>query len=152
MAKKKAPLPYRAQDLMEAGGISQRTLSRWSMAGILGPSPRRGPGAGYTEEQMLRARAAGVLRSELPDLETIRRYLDGATRADLETWAKGGLPAEPTPSISAPAAPAAPAYPTTRYELVDLAPGLGLVVRADCDPAVRALAQEIYARYGPGRR
>jgi hypothetical protein len=136
---------------MKAGGISQRTLTRWFAHGILGPAPRRGPGVGYTEGQVLRARAAGMLRVDIPSLDEICRLLDRATRAELEAWAERGLPPLSPPEV-VPAAVRAAAYPSVTCEHVDLAPGLALVVRADGDPAVRALAQEIYARFGPGRR
>jgi hypothetical protein len=139
---------HRSDDLAAAGGISKRQLTRWFAHGIVGPAPRRGPGVGYTAEQMLRARAASALRFEIADLATIRRRLDGATRADLERWAKGDLASatESAPSVGAAL------FPAARYEHVELAPGLTLLVRSDCDPAVRLRAQEIYAGYGPSRR
>lgn len=146
--KKPPRSPHRSDDLAAAGGISKRQLTRWFAHGIVGPAPRRGPGVGYTEEQMLRARAASTLRLEISDLATIRRRLDGATRADLERWARGESPSS---TDTAPSFGAAP-YPAARYEHVELAPGLTLLVRSDCDPAVRLRAQEIYAGYGPSRR
>ena len=148
---RKPPTPlHRASDLMKAGGISKRTLTRWFAHGILGPAPRRGPGVGYTEGQVLRARAASMLRLDVPSLDEIRRLLDGATRAELEAWAERGLPPPTAPEVVNVSTPTA--YPAVRYDHVDLAPGLALLVRADADPAVRSLAQDIYARFGPGRR
>jgi hypothetical protein len=160
-AMKKPPRsPNLAHNLAAAAGISKRTLTRWFAHGILGPPPRRGPGVGYSDEQMLRARAASKLRLDTADLDAISRRLDGAARAELEAWARGELasPApsplpSPSPSPSAiDLSPSAAPYPATRYEHVELAPGLTLLVRADCDPAVRRLAQDIYAGYGPPRR
>jgi hypothetical protein len=141
-------LPYRSSDLIAAGAISKRQLTRWFAHGLLGPAPRRGPGVGYTEEQMLRARAAATLLREIHDLDAIRRSLDGATRADLQRWARGESPSETdtAPSFGAGS------YPAAHYEHVELAPGLTLLVRSDCDPAVRRRAEEIYAGYGPARR
>lgn len=92
------------------------------------------------------ARAAAQLRLHFASLDEIRERLDGATRAELEDWAENGFSAQAT------GAPAASGYPAMRCEHVEVAPGLTLVVRADCDPAVRRLAEEIYARYGPARR
>lgn len=146
--KKKPRPPYRARDLAEAGGVSQRTLSRWFAHGILGPTPRRGPGVEYSEEQILRARAASQLRVHFASLDEIARRLDGATRAELEEWAERGLSSRADASRPRAARP----YPAAHFEHVDVAPGLTLVVRTDCDPAVRRLAEEIYARYGPARR
>jgi DNA-binding transcriptional MerR regulator len=141
-------LPYRSSDLIAAGGISKRQLTRWFAHGIVGPPPRRGPQVGYSEEQMLRARAASTLRSEIFELDGIRRRLDGATRAELERWASGEAP-----SATETGSPrGVVAYPAATYEHVELAPGLTLLVRSDCDPAVRLRAQEIYAGFGPSRR
>jgi hypothetical protein len=97
---------------------------------------------------MLRARAASKLRLDLGDLDEIARRLDGASRAELASWAVEGLPSPAALGRSPGAAP----YPATRYEHVEIAPGLTLLVRDDCDPAVRRLAQDIYAGYGPPRR
>jgi hypothetical protein len=159
----RSPSPNLAHNLAAAAGISKRTLTRWFAHGILGPAPRRGPGVGYSDEQMLRARAASRLRLDTADLDAISRRLDSATRAELEAWARGELappsppplPAPSPPPSSPPAidpSPSAAPYPATRYEHIELAPGLTLLVRADCDPAVRRLAQDIYAGYGPSRR
>jgi DNA-binding transcriptional MerR regulator len=149
-AMKKPPRsPHRAQDLAAAGGISKRTLTRWFAHGILGQPPRRGPSAGYSAEQILRARAAAMLRHDIVSLDEICRRLDGATQAELEVWAKTGLSSETSEGAGSSAV--AP-YPAARYEHVELAPGLTLLVRDDCDPAVRRRAQDIYASYGPSRR
>lgn len=195
---KKQPPAHGSDHLAEAANVSKRTLSRWFAHGILGPLPRRGPGVDYGEEQILRARAASTLRRETTDLDDIRRRLERATRAELESWASGIInvselprpvtapspsptPAPPSypdldedplptsepgprpsylppPSIdgssgaSPGANPGASPYPATRHEHVELAPGLTLLVRADCDPAVRRMAYEIYKGYGPPRR
>lgn len=141
-------LPYRSSDLIAAGAISKRQLTRWFAHGLLGPAPRRGPGVGYTEEQMLRARAAATLMRENHDLDMTRRRLDGATRGEVERWARGESPSSTDTASSSGAA----AYPAAHYEHVELAPGLTLLVRSDCDPAVRRRAEEIYVGYGPGRR
>jgi DNA-binding transcriptional MerR regulator len=146
--KKPPRSPHLADDLAAAGGISKRQLTRWFAHGVVGPPPRRGPDVRYSDEQMLRARAASTLRGEIVNLDEIRRRLDGATRADLERWAKGDLTSTPDTTPSEGVVP----YPAARYEHVELAPGLTLLVRSDCDPAVRLRAQEIYAGYGPSRR
>jgi DNA-binding transcriptional MerR regulator len=146
--KKKPTRTYRARDLAKAGGVSQRTLTRWFAHGVLGPPPRRGPGVSYGADQILRARAAAQIRLHTADLDAIRRRLDRATRAELEDWAENGF----SPRKAAVPAPAAGSFPATRFEHVEVAPGLTLLVRAGCEPAVRRLAEEIYARYGPARR
>jgi DNA-binding transcriptional MerR regulator len=149
---KKPPRSLHSSDALAAAGrISKRQLTRWFTHGIVGPPPRRGPGVEYSDEQLLRARAAATLRGEIASLDEIRRRLDGAARADLERWAKGdATPAKAATAIASPVATAA--YPAARYEHVELAPGLTLLVRSDCDPAVRRRAEEIYAGYGPSRR
>ena len=148
-AMKKPPRsPHRAQDLAAAGGSSKRTLTRWFAHGILGKPPRRGPSAGYSEEQILRARAAAMLRHDIVSLDEICRRLDGATRADLEEWATTGLSSTSGEARSSTVA----RYPAARYEHVELAPGLTLFISDDCDPAVRRRAQDIYASHGPSRR
>ncbi len=152
-AMKKPPRsPHHARDLAAAGGISKRTLTRWFAHGILGPPPRRGPSAGYSEEQMLRARAAAMLRHDIVRLDEICRRLDGATHAELEVWAKMGLSSSTSETSETAGSSAVAPYPAARYEHVELAPGLTLLVRDDCDPAVRRRAQDIYASYGPSRR
>ncbi len=147
MTKPPGPL-HDSDDLAAACACSKRTLTRWFAHGILGSAPRRGPRVGYTEEQMLRARAAATLRLETTDLDTICRRLDGATRVEIEAWARGE---KTSPTSTLPPVPVAP-YPAARYEHVELAPGLTLLVRSDCDPAVRRRAQEIYAGFGPSQR
>ncbi len=150
---KKPPRSLHGSDALAAAGrISKRQLTRWFAHGVVGPPPRRGPGVEYSDEQILRAQAASTLRGQIASLDEIRRRLDAATRADLERWA-GGDATPATVTATAIASPGATtAYPAARYEHVELAPGLTLLVRSDCDPAVRRRAEEIYAGYGPSRR
>jgi len=142
--RKKPRPPYFSEEIAAACGVSKRTLTRWFAHGILGPAPRRGPGVVYGEEQMLRARAAAALRQSGTRPHAIKGRLDGATRAELERWAGGDV--TPAPVMEAAT------YPAVHHAHVEIAPGLTLLVREDCDPAVRRTAQEIYARYGPSRR
>lgn len=143
MKKKPKPRVFSAAALARAAGVSKRSLSRWFAAGILA-QPRRGPGVTYGEDQVLRARAARALRgAEGLGLDDLRERLDGASAAQIEAWATGKAYEAPPPEP--------PALPRASHAHVELAPGLTLVLREGCDPAVRRMAQEICQRYGPGR-
>ena len=131
------------EQLVSQSGVSERTLRRWTRAGVF-PGPLGGGRASYYQpSHVLRARAIQTLRLERLSMREIRDRLAMASVHELERWA-----ALPSTTQASPAVPllSAPGYPKSVWEMVELSDSLVLMVKADRQGA-KLVADEIYRRY-----
>lgn len=133
---------YRLEEITRLADVSRRTLRYYIQVGLLpGPEPR-GVATVYSHEQLVRLRAIVLLRRrDRLRVDAVKRRLQSMSTAEMEALVAPQAPSPPAGSSTAPQ------VPCTRWDHVELLPGLELRVRSDAGPLVRRLAQEIYAQY-----
>ena len=134
---------WSSRELCEAAGIGPRTLARWVAAGVITAATFRGPATRYDARQMAQARAVRALLSQGKTLAAIARVTSKASLDELHRIAPPPAPpAAPQPPPSHDAIPG-----MQRQRVVELLPGLSLVLRDDATTFVTSVAAEIVARY-----
>lgn len=110
-------------DLVDASGLTERTIRHYIEAGILPPASGRGRGRYYTTQHLELLTMIAQLREERLSIDEIRERL------------------APAPTALGPAAPVGP--PGEGWRRIDLHDGLELHVREPLNGATRALLAEI---------
>jgi hypothetical protein len=171
-------MPYTMADLERASGLSSRTLRDYIRLKLLEPPSGHGPGATYTEEQLLSAVCIARMRARKTSWTDIAGTVPRWSLRQLRAYVKktdppkppAAPPSAPPPSPfeppvlegepagpprqlpgsgDLPAAPDEPPLPGgPRWALVPLLPGMVLMVRQDAASVVRRAASEIIDRYG----
>lgn len=145
---------HRMRDLIQATGVTERTVRFYVARGVLPRPEGRGTGPIYTEEHLLRLRAVRHLRAQRVSLDDIVARLAGLSREQLTRLVAPSPPPSPATSTTSAGPLAATGeargYTAERWERVPLLPGLELHVRGDAGPLVHRLAAEIHARYCAG--
>lgn len=126
------------RELQIATGVPARTLLRWIRSRLLPRALGRGRASRYGAEHLLRAKVIRQLRSESHGLHAIRQKLLSSSKEHLEASLA------PTSSLSATVQPPEPSYPFTTWEVVQLRPGLALLVHPAQGAGVRQLAEQLY--------
>jgi DNA-binding transcriptional MerR regulator len=169
---------YTMADLERLAGVSARTIREYIRLNYLQPPTGHGPGATYTEEQMLAAVCVARMRARGVGWDEIAGQVPGWSTAKLRAYVKktdpvAAKPDPPPPQASSPLDPPAlegePVAPRRRlphghgdkldhdaaalpegprWVLVPLLPGMALMVRDDAAAVVRRAAAEIIERYG----
>jgi DNA-binding transcriptional MerR regulator len=151
---------YRLQEFPGLAGVTARAVRYYVQRGIVPAPEPRGVATVYTQEQLARVKAIAILRKrERLRLPGVKPRLEGMSLAEVEALVASAAPpsggaksAEAGAGAGAAAAiansEARPPYPATRWDHVELLPGLELRVRSDAGSVVRRLAQEIFAQYG----
>ena len=130
--------------LLDATGISERTLRYW-IRKKLAPKPiGRGRAARYTDEHLNRIRIVKHLRSTKLSLAKIRFVLTSQSDADLLATIPKVVP---TFADGLPLPPPEPNYPFSSWQLIEVGPGLVIFVRANAGVMVRRVAQAMYEHY-----
>ncbi len=159
---------YTLQELATAAGKKERTVRYYQQLGLLRQPGQIGPGAHYDEDDRLRLLLIGRLQSEglsLSEIATrlgtldeggvrdealrhgsaldyIRSVLGGSTATLAESTAR--LEASPTMAAPPPAPP--PRAEATRWERIEVVPGIELHVRHPVSPERRRLIAAYIAR------
>lgn len=133
-------------ELQRASGVPRRTLRRWTKSKLLPRAIGRGPAARYQQEHLLRAKLIRELRAQRCTTAEIRERLSTSAR---ELGAAIVTPA--VPPAAPPAQPPEPGYRATCWEVVQLGPGLALMLQPASGPAVRRVAEQLYRQCAPLR-
>ena len=166
---------YTKQQVEALSGLPDRTRRNYTKRGLL-PSPDGyGLAATYSEDYLVRAITIGRMRASGDPIDVITERIAGWTTAAFRRFVKQTDPA-PTPAPPPPAPPpAAPAEPASAagepvppadaslrrrepigelalpegpsFRVLQLLPGLGLMVDLRAAPVVHRIAAEIYERY-----
>jgi hypothetical protein len=100
---------YTMADLVERSGVSARTIREYIRLNYLEPPAGHGPGAAYTEEQLLQAVCVARLRANRVDWVQIAGQVPGWSLQKLRAYVKKTDPVAPAPPAAPP--PPAPATP-----------------------------------------
>jgi DNA-binding transcriptional MerR regulator len=142
-------------ELARLGGVTPRTVRYYLEKDLLPSPPFYGTATRHQRPALVRLLAIQRMKLEehLP-LDAIKKRLAHMEPAAIEAYAVEKLPAgpaatalgvaraQPMPSLGEPDSP--PTYRSERWDLVQLLPGLALMVYADASPLVKKLAQQIY--------
>jgi DNA-binding transcriptional MerR regulator len=143
MARRRTSITgHTARRLSTLTGVSARTLRSWIAQGVLPKPQGKGRGARYSDTHVQVARAVLGLRRQGVALSQMSLRLAQLDKQQLERLAQ--------PVNNAPAerpAPPEPSYPFARWEVVELMPGLALIVSPEKGPVLRRVADEIYRHY-----
>ncbi len=146
------PRTYPLHEIVRLTGLTPRSIRYYIERDMLPGPEQRGVATVYTHEQLVRLQAIPLLRKrERLRLAGVKKRLDKLSLQEIEAFVTPPAPPPPPPApLSPPPSPGeeTPTYPRTRWDHVELIPGLELRVRADAGAIVRRLAQEIFARYG----
>ncbi len=135
---------YPLHEIVRLTGLTARSIRYYIERDMLPGPEQRGVATVYTHEQLVRLKAIPLLRKrERLRLAGVKRRLDKLSLAEIEALVTPPAPPRPVP----PPGEEPTTYPRTRWDHVELIPGLELRVRADAGAIVRRLAQEIFARY-----
>ena len=142
---------YTALQIEELTGITVRAHRHWISVGLLDGPRGRGPSARYDAAHVDRVRVIQQLRHEGAQLDEIRRRFKNMKAKEYDA-----LVAQVT-SATATAAPTnVPAGPppvalnaTTAYDVIELMPGLMLMV-SQTRELPRRVASDICKHYGSG--
>jgi DNA-binding transcriptional MerR regulator len=133
---------FTLRELQVATGIPARTLLRWIRSKLLPRALGRGRASRYGDEHLLRAKVIRQLRSQRQALHVIRERLVSSSKEQLAASLSASQVAQ---SPIAPAPPTLqPSYPFTTWEVVQLRPGLALLVHPARGAEVRELADQLY--------
>ncbi len=133
---------YTGRMLSKLAGVSTRTLRSWIAQGVLPKPHGKSRGARYTDTHLRLARAIRALRQQGVSLSQMSLRLAQLDKQQLERLAQ---PATSTP-VERPLPPE-PSYPFAVWEVVQLMPGLALMVSPEKGPVLRRVADEIYRHY-----
>jgi DNA-binding transcriptional MerR regulator len=168
---------YTMADLEARSGVSARTIRDYIRSKFVEPPRGHGPGATYTEEQLLRVTLIARLRARKTGWDIIGDRLGSWSLQKMRAFVRQTDP--PAPPSAAPAqepavegepvAPAeAPRHPeadtTTELDvtpdrregelpggahfvMAPVLPGLALLLRHDAAPLVKRIAREILEKY-----
>jgi DNA-binding transcriptional MerR regulator len=132
-------------ELARTLGIRPAQLAGWTQRGMIRAGPRRGRGYEYSALDVLRARFIVKRRGEHVGLTRIA--------AELKTLDEDALRAlfgePPTEKAAARAAAISGAPIGAGARVVELMPGLTLVVRDDASPLAQRIARDIVAAAWP---
>jgi len=135
---------YDIKRLLELAAISERTLRHWIREKLVPKPIGRGRAARYTADHLNRVRIIQHLRSTKLSLRKIRSVL--SSRPEQELLAAIPKTAPRLPDALPPPLPE-PAYPHRLWQVLEVVPGLVVMVRADAGVMVRRIAQDIYEHY-----
>ena len=159
---------YTLQELAKAAGKKERTVRYYQQRGLIRQPGQVGPGAHYDEDDRLRLLLIGRLQSEglsLDEIATrlgtldeggvrdealrhgsaldyVRSVLGGSIAALAETTASY----ETRPSMAAPPPAPPPRTEATRWERIEVVPGIELHVRHPVSPERRRLITAYISR------
>lgn len=137
-------------------GVTPRTIRYYLQKGLL-PRPKfYGTATRYARPALLRALSIRQMQHDehLP-LDAIKTRLAHMSAEDVEVYATAKLTAGPAATALGiarpPVAPTTlaepetpPRYASEKWDVVQLLPGLSLLVKSDGSPLVKKLAQQIY--------
>ncbi len=138
---------YSIDELAAECGINARTLRSWVTSKALPKPVGQGRAARYSAGHLLRARVIAQLRQRGESLQAIRGRIASLSPAQLNV-----LLTAPREVDSAQQPPPAPTYPFAQWQMVQLMPGMALMVHSDGGPALRRIADEIYRHYNISTR
>lgn len=161
-ARPKTPAPkngWRITELSALTGVSVRALRYYVSKDVLRPLEFRGTATRYPRSEVLRLLKMLELKSKTRGrvvLDQLMRDVDALLEPALETWVASqnlapelaralGIEAKVDPSAAqlGGAAQGPVAFETWRH--IPLLPGLELKLRADASPAVKSMAERLYA-------
>jgi DNA-binding transcriptional MerR regulator len=134
---------YTVDEVCAAAGIVPRTLKRWVAAGVVAAPTFRGRATRYDARQLAQARVARAMLSKGARLSAIAKVTSRATLEELHRITPPPVP--PPPEAQAVARPEIEGM--TPLRMLELLPGLSLLLREDATPFVEGVAAEIVARY-----
>ncbi len=140
---------YTPAEFVRLTGVPQRRLRSWATAGLLPPPEGRGRAARYLDTHVLLARAIQGLRARGVKPRDIKLQLARLNQQQLRALADAPLGPRPDGTSRPQAAnpPPAPTYPSTDWQVVQLGPGLMLLVSPSTSPVAARVADEIYRHY-----
>ena len=137
---------FKLQDLVDAAGVTPRTVRYYIAQGLLSSPGRLGAGTRYGREHLDRLHLIRRLQDRGLSLAEIRARLEDRPAPMLaeSSWAPLEPPMAMLRAVHArPAAPLPPSMERTVWERVALAPDLELHVRRPHDDATRRLVDRI---------
>lgn len=132
-------------DLAKKLRIRPAQLASWTQRGMITAGPRRGRGYEYGELDVLRARLIAKRRTEHVGLARIAAELAALDEDGLRTL----LGEPPTAQTAARVAAISGAPIGVGARVVELMPGLTLVIRDDAPPIAQRVARDIVAAAWP---
>jgi DNA-binding transcriptional MerR regulator len=135
---------YSMETLSAETGIAARTLRSWIGRRLLPKPIGRSRAARYDESHALRARVIERLRNGGHTLRAIRSRIAPLSPSELTALLPNKRLVD---EHGVPPPPPATNYPFTMCEVVELMPGLKLMVEPNSGPASRRIADEICRHY-----
>lgn len=136
---------YSLDELAAESGVNARTLRSWVTSKVLPKPIGQGRGARYSANHLLRARVIAQLRQRGDSLQEIRSRIGPLTPTQLHALIM------PPREGATPQTPSAPTYPFVNWQMVQLMPGLALMVQPKSSAAIQRIANEIYQQYSVPR-
>ncbi|AKV01323.1 Transcriptional regulator, MerR family [Labilithrix luteola] len=137
-------------------GVTPRTIRYYLQKGLLSSPRFYGTATRYQRPALLRALSIRHMqRDEHLSLDAIKSRLAHMSAEEIETYATAKLttgPAATALGVERPPMTVAtftetetpPRYASVKWDVVQLLPGLSLLVKSDGSPLVKKLAQQIY--------
>jgi Ca-activated chloride channel family protein len=136
--KRPPPVGLSIAELAAQAGVTPRTVRYYVECGLLPRAELHGTRTRYRREHLLRLFAIAAMQKERLDLDAIRRRFTTLTDADIEAYA----PAAPSP-VPVDIAPRPRTYVSDPWDVVQLLPGLTLLVHGGSSPHYEPLVQKI---------